>query len=225
MSVLLLRLAGPMQSWGVQSRFSVRDTGREPSKSGVIGLLCAALGWQRQQESYTFGEREMSLAEFARSLTMGVRVEREGRLAKDYHTSLNVAKAGGGIKDCEPSTRYFLADYQFLVGFESADAELLKRLDAKLRTPHWPLYLGRKAFLPCPPVPLGADDPPPIQEGDLLTVLKQFPRKNNRESVRFVIEVDYGIGEPRPDQPVSFARREFHVRHVQITFDPQPTSE
>ena len=40
MSTLLLRLAGPMQSWGVQSRFSVRDTGLEPSKSGVIGLLC-----------------------------------------------------------------------------------------------------------------------------------------------------------------------------------------
>ena len=43
MSVLLLRLAGPMQAWGTQSRFTVRDTGLEPSKSGVIGLLCAAL--------------------------------------------------------------------------------------------------------------------------------------------------------------------------------------
>ena len=34
MSTLLMRLAGPMQSWGTQSRFTVRDTGREPSKSG-----------------------------------------------------------------------------------------------------------------------------------------------------------------------------------------------
>ncbi len=47
MSVLLLRLAGPLQSWGTQSRFRVRDTGREPSKSGVIGLLCTALGRPR----------------------------------------------------------------------------------------------------------------------------------------------------------------------------------
>jgi len=225
MSVLLFRLAGPMQSWGVQSRFSVRDTGREPSKSGVIGLLCAALGWQRQQGSYTFGEREISLAEFARSLTMGVRVDQEGRLAKDYHTALNVAKAGGGIKDCEPSTRYYLADYRFLVGVESVDVELLNNMQTKLRAPHWPLYLGRKAFLPCPPVPLGADDPPSIQDGELLTVLKQFPRNNNRESLRFVMEVEYGKGEPRLDQPVSFARREFHLRHVQITFDPPPRSE
>ena len=37
MSTLLLRLAGPMQSWGTDSKFDVRRTGREPSKSGVIG--------------------------------------------------------------------------------------------------------------------------------------------------------------------------------------------
>jgi CRISPR system Cascade subunit CasD len=39
MAVLLLRLAGPMQAWGTQSRFVNRDTELEPSKSGVIGLL------------------------------------------------------------------------------------------------------------------------------------------------------------------------------------------
>ena len=47
MAVLLLRLAGQMQSWGTQSRFSNRDTDLEPSKSGVIGLLCAAMGIPR----------------------------------------------------------------------------------------------------------------------------------------------------------------------------------
>ena len=64
MNVLLLRLVGPMQSWGVQSRFSVRDTGLEPSKSGVIGLICAALGRARS-------EPVADLAAFK----MGVRVE------------------------------------------------------------------------------------------------------------------------------------------------------
>ena len=49
MSVLLMRLAGPMQSWGTRSRFSNRDTGLEPSRSGVIGLLCAALGRPREE--------------------------------------------------------------------------------------------------------------------------------------------------------------------------------
>ena len=46
-ATLLLRLAGPMQSWGLESRFDQRDTGREPSKSGVLGLICAALGKPR----------------------------------------------------------------------------------------------------------------------------------------------------------------------------------
>ena len=44
MPTLLLRLVGPMQAWGTSSRFDERDTGKEPSKSGVIGLLAAALG-------------------------------------------------------------------------------------------------------------------------------------------------------------------------------------
>ena len=48
MSTLLLRLAGPMQSWGTDSKFDVRRTQREPSKSGVIGLVAAALGIPRQ---------------------------------------------------------------------------------------------------------------------------------------------------------------------------------
>ena len=39
-----------MQSWGTQSRFSVRDTGREPSKSGVVGLIGAAMGIPRDDE-------------------------------------------------------------------------------------------------------------------------------------------------------------------------------
>jgi len=48
MPTLLLRLVGPMQSWGTTSRFDQRDTGKEPSKSGVIGLVAAALGIDRE---------------------------------------------------------------------------------------------------------------------------------------------------------------------------------
>lgn len=76
MSILLLRLAGPMQAWGTQSRFTNRDTGLEPSKSGVIGLLCAALGRSREQPLNDF-----------RGIEMAVRIDREGRLMRDYHTA------------------------------------------------------------------------------------------------------------------------------------------
>ncbi|NLO07691.1 MAG: type I-E CRISPR-associated protein Cas5/CasD, partial [candidate division WS1 bacterium] len=67
MPVLLMRLEGPMQSWGTQSRFTVRDTGREPSKSAVIGLLCAALGVDRDEDD--------RLADLA-TMRMAVRIDR-----------------------------------------------------------------------------------------------------------------------------------------------------
>ena len=40
----VLMLDGPMQSWGFASRFQRRTTGMHPTKSGVIGLICAAMG-------------------------------------------------------------------------------------------------------------------------------------------------------------------------------------
>ena len=76
MPTLLLRLAGPMQSWGISSRFSIRDTGMEPSKSGVIGLVCAALGKPRDESTTDDAEfRQLT------QLKMAVRVDRQGDTA------------------------------------------------------------------------------------------------------------------------------------------------
>lgn len=212
MSTLLLRLSGPMQSWGVQSRFSVRDTGMEPSKSGVVGLLCAALGRRRDEP----------LGDLA-ALTMGVRVDQEGKLARDFHTAMGVLKAGGGIKTTEPSTRYYLADARFLVGLLGEDLALLKRLHAALRSPRWPLYLGRKAFVPGEPVWL-EDGLRPGQA--LLDALQTYPwlgcdSRDYPDQVRLVLEDPSG-SEVRPDQPLSFAERRFAPRHVTTKFIPAP---
>ena len=50
MAVLLLRLSAPLQAWGTEnSKFEIRKTGREPSKSGIVGLLAAALGIRRNE--------------------------------------------------------------------------------------------------------------------------------------------------------------------------------
>jgi CRISPR system Cascade subunit CasD len=157
MNTLLLRLAGPMQSWGTQSRFTIRDTGYEPSKSGVIGLLCAALGKPRD-ESHPDNQGKPTLSALA-ALRMGIRVDREGVLQKDYHTAggsrhddYGVIKASGAKGDTVVSHRYYLADAVFLVGLESASAELLQQLDIALANPHWQLFLGRKSFVPSLPV-------------------------------------------------------------------------
>jgi len=217
MSLLLLRLSGPMQSWGVQSRFSVRDTGLEPSKSGVVGLLCAALGRQRAE----------SVDDLAR-LLMGVRVDQEGTMAYDYHTAgkSGILKASGRVerKTLVVSTRYYLADARFLVGLQGDDLALLTQLHQALRDPHWPLYLGRKAFVPGQPVWLPDGLRP---DHALLEALENYPwlgrpPRQPADPMRVVLEDPEQGLEVRPDQPLSFAERRFAPRRVRTTFIPAP---
>ena len=78
MATLLLRLAAPLQSWGADSKFETRKTNREPTKSGVIGLLAAALGLRRDDAA--------GLARL-NSLHFAVRADREGSLLVDFHTA------------------------------------------------------------------------------------------------------------------------------------------
>ncbi|MFE6187650.1 type I-E CRISPR-associated protein Cas5/CasD [Streptomyces sp. NPDC056465] len=72
--VLLVRLAAPLQSWGVVSRFSRRDTQPRPTKSGVIGLCAAALGLDRSDD----------LGKLAK-VRFGVRADQPGTPLRDYH--------------------------------------------------------------------------------------------------------------------------------------------
>lgn len=219
MKTLLLRLEGPMQSWGTTSRFTERDTGLEPSKSGVIGILCAALGKPRAERPED-GGRWPLLADLAR-LRMGVRVDAPGKVGVDFQTagggrlgsrSYGVAKADGSKPESVMSWRYYLQDAAFLVGLESEDAALLERLHAAVREPVWPLYLGRKAYVPGLPIDL-ADG---LQEGDLEAVLAHYSRltRPGDDRVRLVVDQTAAGGEVRTDVPLDFARRRFGIRHV-----------
>ncbi|MEQ6889071.1 type I-E CRISPR-associated protein Cas5/CasD [Halomonas sp. CS7] len=216
MATLLLRLQGPMQSWGTTSRFDERDTQLEPSKSGVLGLVCAALGRDRSEP----------LDDLA-SLRMGVRVDREGIPMRDYQTAKGVATAEEGKPKRERtvvSPRYFLSDAAFLVGLEGADQAFLESLQAALWSPVWPLALGRKSYTPSLPVGL----PDGVQQSDLLTALKQWPALvlPVEDSLRLVLE-DPHEGSMRLDQPIApFAERRFgprlvkqEVMHVPDTID------
>jgi CRISPR system Cascade subunit CasD len=207
---LLLRLKAPMQAWGTSSRFSIRETGKEPSKSGVIGLLCAALGISRDEantNNATFNDLT--------KLKFGVRVNREGVMQKDYHTAQNIAKADGGTKDTELSTRWYLADADFLVGLESEDFQLLETLQNAVKNPKWQLFLGRKAFVPSVPIYLAKGG---IQTGELEDVLsdsviEDFSNFGNR----LVIENING-NEVRQDVPLCLKTRRFSLRRVETTF-------
>jgi len=221
MSTLLLRLSGPMQSWGTQSRFTRRDTGYEPSKSGVIGLLCAALG----------RPREAALDDLA-ALSMGVRVDREGALEQDYQTAggvhrrgdeYGVVRADGKRGTTVLSYRQYLAGANFLVGLEG-EPSLLRQLDRALERPRWQLFLGRKGYVPGCPVRLPQLPPlgPGLRDGGVRDALLSYPwPEEGAEQLRFVFDAEPGAGrDVRADVPVSFANgdRRFGTRYTQIEF-------
>lgn len=142
MSVLLLRLAGPLQAWGDSSRFTRRHTRTEPTKSGVLGLLAAAQGRRRTEP-----------IEDLVWLRFGVRVDQPGRLVRDFQTAIRWADH----KAMPLSYRYYLADAVFVAAVEG-DAALIDGLDEAIRSPAFPLYLGRRSCPPTGRVSLGVVD-------------------------------------------------------------------
>ena len=201
MATLLLRLAAPLQSWGTDSKFDTRRTGREPSKSGVIGLLAAALGIRRDED--------VKIQALSAALRFGVRVDNEGELLRDFHMAHSE-------KTPYVTNRYYLSDAVFLVGLESDDAALLDRLEDALRHPAFPLFLGRRSCPPTPPLSLG------VRDGALLTVLREEPRISyeGKQSAALRIVTDGAPGERNTgiqrDVPVSFdpCHRRFADRAV-----------
>lgn len=215
-TTLLLQLAGPMQSWGFRSRFDNRDTGLEPTRSGVIGLLCASLG----------RGRETDLSEFGR-MRMGVRVDAPGRVAFDYQTAQPVWR---GSTATTVSERYYLADARFLVGLQADDAGWLEGLDAAVRAPVWPLFLGRKSFAPSLPVHLEKSG---LRAGAVNDVLgaeawrwltrKERAAAGTSPRLRLVLESDNPReGVATNDAPRDFARRRYGVRYLRTDFCEPP---
>ena len=205
MSTLLLRLAGPLQAWGYDSKFETRRTGREPMKSGVVGLLAAALG----------RKREDSLDDL-NCLHFGVRVDKEGELLHDYHTvQMNSGKT-------YVTHRYYLADATFVVGIESDDKVQLERLKNAVQNPAFALYLGRRSCVPTTPIVLG------IRTGGLVEALKEEPwqltswmqKKEQKRGIctlRIITDADANDAEAvgQKDLPVSF-----HPGNRRYTYRP-----
>lgn len=220
MKTVLLRLEGPMQSWGTSSRFELRDTELEPSKSGVVGLVGAALGVRR-------GDTER-LAELAK-LSMCVRVDRAGVQRSDYQTAgggswpgrkrYGVYKASGAASsDATLSRRYYLADASFVVGLAGNDV-LAQEIDDALRAPKWPLFLGRKGYVPSQPIPMG------VVEAPIDEAVQSAPYAARPDTTsRVVVEVPAGEGLPRQDVPIDFTpdARRFGTRYVQMRFIENP---
>lgn len=201
MTTLLLRLTGPLQAWGSSSRFVRRTTESHPTKSGVIGLLAAAVGRRRTDP-----------IEDLLALRFGVRLDRPGELVRDFQTARSLDKS----RAMPLSTRYYLSDAAFLAGIQG-DSELIGLLEDALRHPAFPLYLGRRSCPPVGPVVAG------VRDDGLWDALVREPaihsparrRRTPAGPIEIVIDLDAAPTGVRERGAVAT------VRDVPLSFDPE----
>ncbi|TVL88514.1 type I-E CRISPR-associated protein Cas5/CasD [Streptomyces sp. SAJ15] len=234
--MLLLRLAGPLQSWGDRSAFNHRETRPEPTKSGIVGLLAAAAGRPRH-----------AAVDDLAGLSLGIRVDQPGSLLRDYHTVSDyrgrplpsaAVNAKGLQKPTSPAKythvtqRFYLQDAVFLAAV-AGDEALITTLEQALRRPAYPLALGRRSCVPTQPLLLG------LHDGDLENALRTEPWQappqararwgrshGNAAHIDLSATLEDPVGDDvRDDVPVSFdpRNRTFTTRRVRHTYLSAPT--
>lgn len=196
MPTLVLELSGPLQAWGSDSRFVRRETRMLPTKSGVVGLIAAAQGRRRTEE-----------VEDLVGLRFGVRQEQVGTLVRDFQTAIDWRSG----KSLPLSHRSYVSDAKYVVGLE-ADAPLLEGVAEAIRSPVFPLYLGRRSCPPSGRIVLG------LKEEPLERVLDAEPwrasawyRRKQPQQVRLLWSRDALPEEIRDET----------VRDLPISFDPR----
>ena len=130
MKVLTIRLTAPLQSYGGTASFNYRTTALHPSKSAVIGMIAAALGYRRDD----------SRINKLNQLRYAVRVDQPGTVIQDFQTV--EWKKGSGSK---LTYRDYLQDAVFMVAVGSNDSDLMSRISYSLKHPRFSLFLGRRS--------------------------------------------------------------------------------
>ena len=165
---ILTWLEAPLQSWGADSKFGRRDSLDFPTRSGILGLLCCALGQGGAQREWLAKMSRYSqlVVSYARKREprdgKSVKIEREPLLRdfqmvgsgydkKDPWQNLLIPKTtegknavGGGTK---LTYRYYLQDMAFSVIAQLPEDEADAIVSA-LCYPVWDIYLGRKNCVP-----------------------------------------------------------------------------
>ena len=173
-----------------------------PTKSGIAGICCAALGLSRGSEK----EKEF-LGQFAAVQMTSIATPRKPikkelpiRRLQDYHTVQYTKRAIGSINnDCVLTHRQYLTDASFGVLLEGLKS-LLKEIADALIDPVWGIWLGRKTCIPSAPVLVGMG----INREEILKLLiEDYPIEyfTRQEEAEHFAEGRDTI----PDSPMSFA--------------------
>lgn len=216
---LALRLEGPLQSWGFEDRFNRRKTGLLPTKSGILGMCCAALAATRGSE-----REQQWLPRLNELRCLLIALPRHAkdkpiivRRMEDFHTVQNTRTADGKTKDTHITCRTYLNDAGF-AALLTGDASTLAELSAALQNPAWGIWLGRKACIPSAPVFHSLHD---TESAALAAVIGDKPLAaftRQREATSFADGTD-----TIQDTPITFADPpQFAPRRVKLRRDGQP---
>lgn len=208
--ILALYLDAPLQSWGYQSRFDRRTSFSMPTRSGIIGMICAAMGIDRSDtEMLTgFSAVEMTILAF-----------RQYPRLTDFHTvgggwnkksdPLNiVSKTNGSPGDTNVTRREFLQDSKFGV-LATGPEKLLSDIHGALIHPRWGIWLGRKSCVPASPVCQGFFDSEETAVAHLSKLAGGPEIRRMEDAARFE---DGNV--TLNDVPVDFYRRTFAPRRI-----------
>jgi len=167
---LIFTIAAPMASFGSLAVGERRPSANRPTKSQTIGIVAAALGIERSEET--------RLAALSDSIGFAVRVEQAGQPAFDYHTTQTPPARRNrrfatradelAVPKHELKTILSLREYRtgaivspaLWLRTNDAPASLQEMHDALLR-PCFPLFAGRKShplMLPCTPCIVDAEN-------------------------------------------------------------------
>ncbi len=203
MKTILLKLKGPMQSWGTSSHFETRNTDYYPSKSAVIGIIAASFGYRRDQEQKI---KELNELDFA------LRVDQPGTLLRDYHIAQKYKKTGE-FERTYVTNRYYMEDAVFVAAISHANDQQVEEIYEALQHPYFSPFMGRRSC----PVPL--DFIIKITEEDAITALENLEwqaaewYKKKYADYRAEIYADkallpQGIATMRKDYVISFSQKE-----------------
>lgn len=211
MSYGLLWLEGPLQSWGHDSRFGRRATLPFPTRSGILGLLCCALGRGGEQRDWLRMMRPLSqtIVAYARDdqpkppLLRDCHMVGSGYDLKDPWEDMMVPKTSAGQHPvgtgARVTRRHYLQDMAFACVIELPSGE---DVAGALKSPFWPVCLGRKC---CPPSDIVWRGEFATRE-DALKAASAIAAEKKRREVFSVIEETDENGESMTinDVPVAF---------------------
>ncbi|MGB0743898.1 MAG: type I-E CRISPR-associated protein Cas5/CasD [Opitutales bacterium] len=164
MPALAFYIDAPLQSWGASSKYQHRETNNFPTKSGIIGLIAAALGIDKHRFDEAEHLRPLVALRFT-AVKLGATKHHIGRLT-DFHTvgggydktikwekmSIPQKAKTGGPSWTVLTHRSYLTDARFVILLDSPDLALLEKIQSALLDPTWGVWFGRKHCIPASPL-------------------------------------------------------------------------